>query len=100
MQRDSVIVTDNLKRDLEGAAVEIAGVALARPGNYLNQLSLIRSIIDNTINSGELVWALEQIQSTCWSILPSVDQSPKRTESTRHPFDERLLEELKKPANE
>jgi hypothetical protein len=100
LQSDSIIVTDNLKRDLEDAAFEIAAVALAKPGNHLNQLSLIRSIVDNAVAPGELRWALEQIQSTCWSILPSVDQSPKSTGSTRHPFDEQLLEELKKPAND
>jgi hypothetical protein len=100
MQLDSVTVTNKLKADLEAAAIEIAAVVLARPGNYLSQLSLIRSIIDDTIDPENLKEALEKIQSTCWNILPPVDQSPKRTEGTRHPIDKRLLEELKKPAND
>jgi hypothetical protein len=95
-----IAVDASFKTILEQAANEIAAASLERPGDYLIQLSQIRAIVDGTMDPPDVPHALEDIQSACWNIIPPQESGPNQSEGIRHTLDAKLLEELKKPAND
>jgi len=97
---DVKVADDELKADLQAAATEIAAVSIASPGDYLVHLSMIRRVIDGTVDESLFRSVLRDIRAACWTILPYEHQGPRQSETTRHPIDEQLLKELKGKSNE
>jgi hypothetical protein len=91
---------EQFKSDLHDAATEIAAVSITRPGSYLVQLSMIKSVIDGNLNESEYIPALLEIRHACWQILPYEDPGPGQMGGTRHPLDAGLLKKLKSQSNE
>ncbi|MND05102.1 hypothetical protein D3C83_256940 [compost metagenome] len=52
------------------------------------------------MSADQMEHALIDIQAACWAILPAAEPGPRSASGTRHGLDTRLLEELKRPAND
>lgn len=100
LQEDQITISSEQRAQLQLAGDELAGVALKTPGNYLSQLSQIRSIIESEGDLTKDRSSLRSIQQAFWSVLPREASTPTRLGSSGHKLDSRLMDELKSKAND
>lgn len=100
LMTDPITLNSQQRSNLHAAGDELAGLALQSPGNYLHQLSELKSIAEDKAAAADLRSMLEDIQNALWTVLPNEAPSPTQRGSGSHPLDVKFLEEIKAKAND
>ncbi len=82
------------KEQLHRAGQELAGVAIAQPGQYLEGLSLLKRLTDDTVDSSEFNNIVSAVQEVFWKVVPPQSLSPGKKVLTTHNLDEQFLNSL------
>ncbi|MEY4929771.1 MAG: hypothetical protein RI909_495 [Bacteroidota bacterium] len=94
LQQSNPTVSSDNKEQFNKAGQELAMVALEQPGQFLDGLSLLKKITDDTISQQGLPAALKSIQSIFWKVLPQQPIAPKKNELMMHQLDIQFLNSL------
>jgi len=88
------------KEQLHRAGQELAGVALTMPGNYLEGLSLLKKLTEDTVDPSEFHITLNAVQRIFWKVVPPQSLSPGKKELITHDLDEQFLNSLEQLQHE
>ena len=94
LQRDSIVLTSEVKNTLTKAGQELATLALKQPGRYLQCLSLLKSLTQDEIKTEERLNTLISLRSEFWNVLPQATMSPQGKSAITHELDVRFLKNL------
>jgi hypothetical protein len=93
-------LTDSFKKALTRAGEELALLAIENPGASLKSLSLIRSLLDENLETIKLRNNLLTLQKELWSILPPLPASSQKQPGSAHELDRKFLQQLEGLKNE
>ncbi len=79
---------------LRRAGTELAAVVLEQPGKYLEGLSLLKAVIENTLPPDEQRSALLTLRMIFWEIVRESPASPVQKVRATHPLTEQFLQNL------
>jgi hypothetical protein len=88
------------KEQLHRAGQELAVVAVAQPGQYLEGLSLLKKLTDDTVKPSEVHTTLNAVQKIFWKVVPPQSLSPGKKEFITHGLDEQFLNSLEQLQHE
>jgi hypothetical protein len=94
LQKDSIVLTSEIKNIFTKAGQELATLALKQPGRYLQSLSLLKKLIHDETKAEERLNALISLRSEFWKVLPQETMSPQGKSAITHDLDVRFLESL------
>lgn len=88
------LLSTNDKIQFRKAGQELAPIVLEHPGNYLQVLSVIKKLSQESMKEQELPILLTSIRPILWSVLPKESYSPSKTERSAHALDQQFLHHL------
>jgi len=88
------------KEQLHRAGQELAVVAVAQSGQYLEGLSLLKKLTDDTVKPSEFHTTLNAVQKIFWKVVPPQSLSPGKKEFITHGLDEQFLNSLEQLQHE
>lgn len=94
MEHPDSTLTVNAKQALLHAGQELATLAIEEPGNYLNALSLIKALNQDTLPPEKKANSLLILRQTFWEILPEKNAYPRKTVQSAHSLDHAFIENL------
>ena len=94
LNQDPSPLSSREKKILHEAGRELAGVALERPGQFLESLSLIKSINENEVKDQDMLKTLGTLKKTFWKVLPNEKNSADQFNNTTHPLDQAFIKNL------
>lgn len=99
LQQKNPQLTGGDKRTLHEAARELAGVALEKPGRFLEALSTIKALEENEKND-TMQKSLMDIRKAFWQILPDEKATASQHNNTTHHLDRAFIKNLEALKNE
>ncbi len=94
VQKDSIVLTTEIKTIFINAGRELAIVTINQPGRYLESLSLLKRLTQDEIKTKERLNALILIRSTFWNLIPHETMSPQAKSGINHELDMQFLKSL------
>lgn len=92
-------LTGGDKRTLHEAGRELAGVALEKPGQFLEALSMIKALEENETND-TIQKSLMSIRKAFWQVLPDEKVTAAQRNNTTHHLDRAFIKNLEALKNE
>ncbi len=84
-------LTPSSKEQLHRAGQELALVVMQQPGRFLEGLSLIKRVTDETLDAMEMSTSLDKIRIIFWNVVPEQSASPAKRTTGNHPLDQQFM---------
>ncbi|MBT1700860.1 DUF4175 family protein, partial [Fulvivirgaceae bacterium PWU4] len=98
LQQKNLRLTGGDKRTLHEAGRELASVALEKPGQFLEALSMIKALEENETN--DTMQKLMGIRKAFWQVLPDEKVTASQRNNTTHHLDRAFIKNLDALKNE
>jgi hypothetical protein len=85
---------------LHNAGIELARRALERPGNFLNALTLLKSLDEDNLSKQKVKSSLVEIQKAFWLAIPNGKTTPNTRATFTHAVDKIFLKNLDALSND
>ncbi len=98
-QPDQVFTSAELAL-LQQAGNELASVAVANPGQYLEGLSLLKQLGENSLPTKERAQTQQAVVKLLWQVVPEAMRTPTRQAQTSHPWTEDMMRNLQEKSRD
>lgn len=92
--------TSSEQQLFQKAGQELAQLAIAQPGKYLEGLSMLKILAEGTGDESEIKKALFAIRKILWQVLPQEPLSPEKKPVIMHKLDQQFLLNLESTRND
>lgn len=100
LQQKPVKFSGGEKQTLHEAGREIAGIALEKPGQFLESLSMIKTLEENEITQENMQRTLMGIRRAFWQVLPDEKVTASQHDLTTHQLDRAFIKNLEALKND
>lgn len=94
------VLTSSIKQTLTNAGDELASLSIEHPGQFLNSLSLIRSLVDDEVLPQKLNETLAKLNRDLWNAMPHQPNSAQKNTRTVHELDRTFMKQLNEQKHE
>ena len=100
LTKNSLTLSKENKVALVKAGQELSGLAIQKPLIHLKSLSLLKSLSEEQLSTGEISEALLQIRKSFWKVLPQQPACPDRHSASSTKLDQEFLRSFEKIRHE
>jgi hypothetical protein len=94
------IISPADKKILHDAGIELAQLALEKPGTFLSALSLLKSLNEDELTNQKIRSSLMEIQKAFWTAIPNAKATPTAELKPAHAIDRTFIKTLDALNNE
>jgi len=76
------------------AGNELAIVAIEEPGKYLQGLTVLKQLSEQSLSTDEIKPSLLLLRSIFWQVAPAQPTTPARQNQSVHPLDQEFLKKI------
>jgi hypothetical protein len=93
-------ISQSDKKIFHAAGIELAQLAVERPGAFLNALTLLKSLDEDELSNQKIKSSLREIQKAFWAAIPNAKTTPTTELKSAHAIDRTFMKTLDALNNE